>query len=93
MRGAANSECTLLASSEIPMHSLSREFYAQTFTADGAILLQLIPSGSKVTRALQILKMRGTKHDSELHPYEITDKGIVVSPKERIPIEDAYKME
>jgi len=93
MRGAGDNDCTILSSSEIPMHSLSREFYAQTFTADGVILLQLIPSGSKATRALQILKMRGTRHDDEFHPYQITDKGIVVSPKERIPIEDVYKLE
>ncbi len=26
--------------------------------------------------------MRGTKHDQALHPYEITDKGIIVFSEE-----------
>ncbi len=31
--------------------------------------------------------MRGTSHSERLHPYKITDKGIVVFPKEEAFIE------
>lgn len=35
-------------------------------------------------RAIEILKMRGVKHDDTLHPYEIQEKGIVVHPTETV---------
>jgi KaiC/GvpD/RAD55 family RecA-like ATPase len=33
---------------------------------------------------IEILKMRGVKHDDTLHPYEIQEKGIVVHPTETV---------
>lgn len=33
-------------------------------------------------RGIEILKMRGVKHDDTLHPYEIQEKGIIVHPNE-----------
>lgn len=87
MRGAADNDCTILLSSEVPMDSLNREFYAESFTADGIIFLQFMRSSKNVDRAVRILKMRGTKHDNEFHPCQITEKGIIVFPREQISTE------
>ena len=35
-------------------------------------------------RVIFVRKMRGSKHNQKPHPYEITDSGIVVSPKEEV---------
>lgn len=88
MRGAADNDCTILLSSEIPMDSLNREFYAESFTADGVIFLQLMRSSENMGRAVRILKMRGTEHDNEFHLFKITEKGIVVFPGEQICVEE-----
>lgn len=88
MRGAADNDCTILLSSEIPMDSLNREFYAESFTADGVIFLQLMRSSKNMGRAVRILKMRGTEHDNEFHLFKITEKGIVVFPGEQICVEE-----
>jgi len=64
--------------------------------ADGIIRLDLDEVGGELVRTLIIWKMRGTKHDMRRHPFEITDKGIVVYPNkvvrirgDRIQIEEA----
>ncbi len=48
----------------------------EEFLADGVIKLYYLAQG--LPRALQIVKMRKTKHTLELIPFEISDKGIVL---------------
>ncbi len=45
---------------------------------DGIIRLDLDEVNGELQRSLIIWKMRGTKHDMRRHPFEITDKGIIV---------------
>lgn len=45
---------------------------------DGIIRLDLDEVGGELIRSLIIWKMRGTKHDMRRHPFEITDRGIIV---------------
>ena len=46
--------------------------------ADGIIRLDLDEIEGELKRSLIVWKMRGTKHSMRRHPFEITDKGIVV---------------
>ncbi len=46
--------------------------------ADGIIRLDLDEFSGELKRSLIIWKMRGTKHSMRRHPFDITDKGIVV---------------
>lgn len=48
---------------------------------DGIIRLDLDEINGELMRSLIIWKMRGTKHDMRRHPFEITDKGIIVYPE------------
>lgn len=46
--------------------------------ADGIVRLDLDEYNGELIRSLIVWKMRGTKHSMKRHPFEITDKGIVV---------------
>jgi len=48
--------------------------------ADGIVKLDLDEINGELVRSLIVWKMRGTKHSMRRHPFEITDKGIVVYP-------------
>jgi len=37
-----------------------------------------------IVKAIEILKMRGVKHDETLHPYEIRERGLIVYPGETV---------
>ena len=55
------------------------------FMADAIILLYSIMKSSTTTiRAMQIFKMRGTKHSLNIFPFDMTDKGIVVHPEQEV---------
>lgn len=60
-------------------HSLDVEF-----EADGIILLYYLRKGDVRNRALEILKLRGSKHSSRIFPMKITDKGIKIYPEEAV---------
>jgi KaiC domain protein len=49
---------------------------------DGIIRLDLDEVNGELKRSLIVWKMRGTSHSMKRHPFEITDKGIVVKSKE-----------
>lgn len=46
--------------------------------ADGIVRLDLDEINGELVRSLIIWKMRGTRHSMRRHPFEITDKGIIV---------------
>jgi KaiC/GvpD/RAD55 family RecA-like ATPase len=46
--------------------------------ADGIIRMDLDEYDGELYRSLIVWKMRGTKHDMRRHPFDITDKGIIV---------------
>ncbi len=72
-------DCTTLMLTEMAgaENQISR-YGVEEFVAQGVIVLYVTSS----YRALQVTKMRGTKHDTGIHRMRITDKGIVVIPGE-----------
>ncbi len=60
-------------------------FGVENFVTEGAIVLRFERSGNVRIRTIEIVKMRGTKHSYKIHPFDITDKGIVVYAEEAIP--------
>lgn len=85
---------TAVITSEVPEMSLGSgqalrfsKFDVEEYVADGVILLNFLGFGGESnTRTIYVRKMRGTKHSTEVHPMEISDKGIVVKK-----IEDVFK--
>ncbi len=56
----------------------------EEFLADGVIVLYNIRRGTIRENAIEILKMRGTKHQKKIVAFQITDKGIVVYPEQEV---------
>ncbi|MGV9197857.1 MAG: ATPase domain-containing protein [Promethearchaeia archaeon] len=71
---------TALITTELPENSkgISR-FGIEDFLSDGIIVLYYLKDKSKRYRGLEVRKLRGTNHSSDIHLYKITrNKGIEV---------------
>lgn len=77
IRNLKNVGCTTLLLSEL----LKPDAYTiEQFVSHGVIFLHnFMDKQGKMARALQIIKMRGTKHDCEMHRIEFTDNGLKVN--------------
>ena len=66
-------EITALITTELPENSkgISR-FGIEDFLSDGIIVLYYFREGAKRYRGLEVRKMRGTHHSSDIHLYKIS---------------------
>lgn len=78
------SGCTSILTSEVPAGNirLLSTFGVEEHVADDVIVLYRIPRETSFARALHVWKMRGSRHSEKIHPYNITERGIVVYPNE-----------
>ena len=75
--------CTTLLVSEIVPGSKGLSRYSvEEFVADGVVVMYYERIDASFLRAMQVWKMRGSKHSEKLHPYRIDSKGITVYPRE-----------
>ncbi len=75
--------CTTILTSEILPDQLElSRFGVEEFLADGVIVYYYTRVNTYFARAITIWKMRYTNHSQRIHPYKITEKGVVVFPHE-----------
>jgi KaiC/GvpD/RAD55 family RecA-like ATPase len=55
------------------------KYGVEEYVVDGVIVLHYMGIGTQSNRTLHIRKMRSTKHSEDLHPMQITQKGIRVT--------------
>ena len=55
-------------------------FGVEEFVADGVVSLYFMPP----QRAMFIRKMRGTKHNQKVHPFEIGENGVSINAREEV---------
>lgn len=69
---------TSILTTEIPelFGSLMLSSQGISFVSDNVILLRYVEMGSTLTRAISVLKMRGSDHDKTMREFEITDTGV-----------------
>jgi len=79
-----NTQCTSIVTSELRTGALDRGFAIEEFLSQGVILLHTLVHEGNVIKAIQIEKMRGIQHDTQLRPYQIGKDGIEVFPKDRV---------
>jgi len=88
---------TTLLISERPLGTQSFGVGMEEFVADGVVTLKSITEKGWLTRTLQVLKLRGTKINTQEHCYGIDEQGIKTYPlpqlttvkrihSERVPI-------
>jgi len=76
--------CTALLLAE---HEGNPELHSPTveeFEVDGVLLIYNIRRGDMRGRALEIFKMRGTKHSAKIFPMTIDENGITIYPEETV---------
>ncbi|MBN2014247.1 MAG: AAA family ATPase [Candidatus Altiarchaeota archaeon] len=77
-------DCTSLIISESEQGTVQYTRHGiMEFVVDGIIVLYNIRKGNTRVNALEVLKMRGTKHDKSLVPFNI-DRGLTVYPQEQV---------
>ncbi len=59
------------------------KFGIEEYVVDGVIVLHYIGIGTRSNRTMHIRKMRATRHSEDLHPLEISEKGIVIRKVEK----------
>ncbi len=59
-------------------------FGVENFVVEGTIVLYYTRMENTRVRSIEIYKMRGTNHSSKIHPFEITENGIIVYSKEEV---------
>ena len=75
---------TCLVTSEMRTSMLARKFQLEEFLSQGVVLLRTTIHEGNVLRAVQVEKMRGIAHDTQLRPYIISQNGIEVFAKDKV---------
>jgi KaiC/GvpD/RAD55 family RecA-like ATPase len=76
IRNLKNLGCTTILISELTKPDA---YTIEQFASHGVVFLHnFMDKQGKMVRALQIIKMRGTKHDCDMQAIEFTDKGLKI---------------
>jgi KaiC/GvpD/RAD55 family RecA-like ATPase len=75
---------TCLVTSELRTSMLSRRFQLEEYLSQGVVLLRTGIHEGNVIRGIQVEKMRGIAHDTQLRPYVISQNGIEVFAKDKV---------
>jgi KaiC/GvpD/RAD55 family RecA-like ATPase len=79
-----NTQCTSVVTSELRTGALDRGFAVEEFLSQGVILLHTLVHEGNVIKAIQIEKMRGIPHDTQMRPYRIGKDGLEIFPKDKV---------
>lgn len=77
MLGKAGTTSLLISEIENESKKFSK-YGVEEFLSDGVLVMHYLGVGESTARALQIVKIRGTRHSEYLHPMEVGDRGIIV---------------
>lgn len=83
VQALSNLECTSLLISESTQEE--GKIPTEWYIAPGVILLHYTRKGDTMERAVQVIKMRGTRHSEEIYPAKITETGFTVLQPRVIP--------
>jgi len=75
---------TCLVTSELRTSMLARRFQLEEYLSQGVVLMRTGIREGNVIRAVQVEKMRGIAHDTQLRPYTIGQNGIEVFAKDKV---------
>ena len=80
----ADSGCTSIITSELKTTLMDRRFQLEEFLSHGVVLLHSLFHEGNIVRAVQIEKMRGISHDTQIRPYQFGTTGIEVFPRDKV---------
>ena len=74
--------CTVLMTSELSESFLQMKFQQEHFLSDGLVILFWSRYKANTERCIWVVKIRGSKINSDIRPVKITSEGVVVYPRE-----------
>ncbi len=80
----ADSGSTSLITSELKTSLMDRRFQLEEFLSHGVVLLHTLLHDGNIVRAVQIEKMRGISHDTQIRPYQFGTTGIEIFPRDKV---------
>lgn len=80
----SDSGCTSLITSELKTSLMDRRFQLEEFLSQGVVLLHSLFHEGNIVRAVQIEKMRGISHDTQIRPYQFGTTGIEIFPRDKV---------
>lgn len=83
VQALSNQECTSLLISELTQEEGKTP--TEWYIAPGVILLHYTRKGDTMERAVQVIKMRGTKHGEQICPVKLNDTGFIVLQPRVLP--------
>ena len=83
IQALSNQDCTSLLISESTAED--GHIPIEWYIAPGVILLHYTRKGDTMERAIQVLKMRGTKHSEQIYPARLTESGFMVLQPRLLP--------
>ena len=80
----ADSGTTSVVTSELRTSLMDRRFQLEEFLSHGVVVLHTLVHEGNVVRAVQIEKMRGIAHDTQIRPYQFGSSGLEVFPRDKV---------
>lgn len=78
-------DCTSLITMDLRATTLERQYQLEEYLTQGSVLMQMLTQQETgLTRVIRVEKMRGIDHDTQPHPYTITQHGLHIFAKERV---------
>lgn len=71
-------DCTTLIVAEASENGMSNEIILGEYSCDGVIKITFESLGGEYSRSLIVRKMRMTKNNDDVHPMEISNKGVIL---------------
>jgi len=84
MEALVGMDGTCIINTELRSVGMERVVEPEEYLTHGVILLQNLQVGRSLVRVLQVEKMRETQVDMQPRPYNISEAGIEVFPKESV---------
>ena len=80
----ADSGATSIVTSELRTSLMDRRFQLEEFLSHGVVVLHTLIHEGNVVRAVQIEKMRGIAHDTQIRPYQFGSSGLEIFPRDKV---------
>ena len=78
IRSLKELDCTSILLSEMTQPDA---YTVEQFLAHGVIFMHNFLTDSNMVRAVQVIKMRGTRHDCNMRKLQFTDDGLIILPE------------
>ncbi len=80
----ADSGSTSIVTSELKTSLMDRRFQLEEFLSHGVVVLHTLMHEGNIVRAVQIEKMRGIAHDTQIRPYQFGSSGLEIFPRDKV---------